>query len=464
MSVSTLSVEDEWELSDRRFDWAAAVQPRSFLLWLVAGWIALYIVRPWEILIPELENWRFERVYCLFVLGITVASGKLRIDFSRQTIAISLLFLSMILSTVFSTNAASSADELYKMFTLFAVYLVVLAAVRKPEDLVFLSLAYVAIMAAYLAKCEWEYFIHGRAEFAMGVKRLQGINITHGHPNGIAAAAVLSMPFWYFLWQRRKVIYASIPRLHALLLKVLLAAYAVIAFSAVLLTNSRSGMLGFALFIFLSAAAGKSTRRMLPSIMASTALIALLWLVFMPETQQDRLRTLWDPNAGPGNAQASVDGRFAAAMAGFEMFRDSPLLGVGLHQYKPYRKNVLYGYQLENTLSAHNLYSRTLGEQGIIGGISLMLFLLAIGANFRQVRKMTREPENEELEVLHLFARTALTALILLVLFGLVADTIKFDLFWLAAAGVAAVGMTTVAVQRADAENQALGMEYGHES
>jgi O-antigen ligase len=253
------------------------------------------------------------------------------------------------------------------------------------------------------------------------------------------------MPFWHFIWQIRSPLRAAASPWAAKLFQIGLHAYYIIAFSSVLLTNSRGGMLAFGLFILLTAGTNVPLRRFIPRIAGAAALVLVLWALVVPETQKNRLRTLWDESAGPETAQASVEGRYAAATDGFAMLSRHPLTGVGLAQYQPYRKRTLYDYELEYALSAHNLYSRVAGEQGVLGLVTLALFYFVLYRTFRNLTQLSASAPGDQSYVLRLFAQAALVEIALLVLFGALSDTLRFNCFWLAAVGVAALSMVSAA-------------------
>ena len=51
---------------------ARGIWPKSLALWMVAFYIALFIIRPWEQLLPWLAALRFERVYAIAMIVVAV--------------------------------------------------------------------------------------------------------------------------------------------------------------------------------------------------------------------------------------------------------------------------------------------------------------------------------------------------------------------------------------------------------
>src|SRR5262249_34859211 len=139
-----------------------------------------------------------------------------------------------------------------------------------------------------------------------------------------------------------------------------LAGYALLAFSSIILTRSRAGMLTAVVFVGLSAMRGQGWRRKLLATFAGLVGLAIVWFA-MSDDARNRLRRVWDPEAGPANATESAYGRIAGLQAGLAMFQEFPLTGVGLGNFIPYRLEHLDGV----SLVAHNLLGQVLGETGL---------------------------------------------------------------------------------------------------
>ena len=180
------------------------IWPRSSTVWMMAVWIGLLIIRPWEVLFPSWGSLHVERAYAILAITAVFLSGQLRFSSSFQTTGLLLLAFALAVSTACAVDPAVAWDSFYVYLTILAFYFVLLSVVRTPYQLVFLVAIYVVVMAAFLAKAQWEYFFHQAGGFAMGVSRLRGINHTTGHPNAVAAITVLSLPFLWFLWRVRR--------------------------------------------------------------------------------------------------------------------------------------------------------------------------------------------------------------------------------------------------------------------
>ncbi|NQT13915.1 MAG: O-antigen ligase family protein [Planctomycetes bacterium] len=405
------------------------IWPRSTALWMGVFWMALFVIRPWEVLFPELGAWHVERLFALAAVGVVVFSGKLRFCASVQTTGVLGFLLALTVSTAFALDTALAWEELYTYATLVVFYFVLLSVIRTPYQLFFFAASYVVVMALYLGKAEYEYFMHGAGQYTMGVTRLVGIETSYGGPNGVAASTVLSLPFLHFLWRARRQLTRTWSKTWQRWFPRGLALYGLLATTAIVLTNSRSGMLGFAVFAFLSALWGKRTGGKLKGVAYTLVLLALVWMA-MPEDSKNRLRTVWDPTAGPESAHASAVGRIEGMQAGLAMFREYPLTGVGIGNFISYRVANLDGVGL----NAHSLVGQLLGETGLAGGVAFLVLFFALFVNCRRAGSLGKRSSHPTLETLSQLATACSISAILLVFFGLFShNMLRFNWLWLAA-------------------------------
>ncbi len=197
-SFATITADPDYE--DHR---EIETGPITIPVWMTGLWIALFIIRPWEVLIPELSNYRFERVYALTVLGVVFGSGLFRFRGCMQTYAVLVFISALAVSTLCAYNSSLAWIQLYVYLTLVVFYFVLLCVIRTPHQLGFIITCYIVTMATYLGKSQWEYFVYGKHQFQMGVSRLIGIDGTFGAPNSVASSTVVSLPFLQFLWWHR---------------------------------------------------------------------------------------------------------------------------------------------------------------------------------------------------------------------------------------------------------------------
>ncbi|MFC2108755.1 Wzy polymerase domain-containing protein [Candidatus Bipolaricaulota bacterium] len=97
---------------------------------------------------------------------------------------------------------------------------------------------------------------------------------------------------------------------------------------------------------------------------------------------------------------------------GWEMFKESPVVGVGLGNYKlnflAYKAEFLatprgerYNFYIERAAQAHNDYAQALAELGILGGLTVLGFMAVLVVSFwLRIRRMKDEDKRLELLLL----------------------------------------------------------------
>ena len=320
-------------------------------------------------------------------------------------------------------------DKFYIYLTYATFFFVLLSAVRTPNDLLFVVTAYIVVMCVYLGKAEWEYFVHGRHHYSMGVPRLIGIDSTFSAPNSVAAATTVSLPFVRFLWDARQAITCSWPQSRRKWFAFGLIAYFGIATTAIILTNSRSGMLQFVFFLIFFGTGLHHSKKKTTSILAALLVLAVIWSL-MPGESKGRLRTVWDDKAGPASASSSADERYTSITIGLAMLSDSTLTGVGIGNFKPYRMEHLDG----SPTNAHSLYGQIPGETGLLGVGAFLFFISGIFANARATKKLSAWYSHPDMAQLSHLAAACRFALILLLISGLAGGSLyRFQWVWIAA-------------------------------
>jgi putative inorganic carbon (hco3(-)) transporter len=197
------------------------------------------------------------------------------------------------------------------------------------------------------------------------------------------------------------------------LIKYASMSYALMAVTSVILTNSRSGMIKAIVFLFLLSLRRTSLARMLGNLVIATLVLLVIW-VAMPESSQNRFRTLWDKDAGPAIAHGSAMGRLEGFYIGLEMFKQFPVLGVGMGNFVDFRVKQLDGKPLE----AHNLPGQALAETGIIGTLAFALVVALTWRNIRTTKRLLRGIDEPGAMMLRELATACSHILILLFVSG----------------------------------------------
>ena len=406
------------------------IWPRSIPFWMAVFYLIIFIIRPWEQLFPWLQTIRLEKIYGIFMIIVAILWGNKYALANRQTFVVVLFFLSIIISAVFAVNPSIAWDSVYFYMTIVAFYFVISMVIRSPHDLFFCVIFYILTMAAYLTKSQWEFFVHGQHRYDMGVYRLIGIESTFGGPNSLAMSIVVSLPMLVFLWVSRKKITSDWPQLWKRLFTPFLLLYFMLATSSIVLTNSRSGMLGIVFFVVLTVLSGKGFFRKVVYTLSGAIVLSILWQV-MPYEHKGRFQTIFDPESGPKSAHVSAEGRIEGFKAGMAMCHKFPLTGVGVGNFIEYRASHVDGVSLE----AHNLAGELLGQTGLVGGIVFSLVLVVIIINRLKVSAIARRyPANETLVMLSGLTRASWQALVLLLFEGFFGhNLLRYNWLWLAA-------------------------------
>ncbi len=407
------------------------IWPRSFALWAAIFYVALFVIRPWEKLVPELATIHFERIYAILMIVVVVMSGRLRLRLDFQTFTV-LLFTGALCLSGFSVGGLSWP---YVYLTLVVFYLVLVSVIRTPYELLFMAACYVVTMGVYLAKSQWEFFVHNAGRTEMGVRRLQGIELTFGNDNALASSVLYSLPMLFLLYSVRKEFCATWPSFYRKWFVRGLAAYTILAVTSVILTRSRMGAIGLVVFMLLFAMRRGSLLRTCSSL-AMIGVVCIGTYFVLPAETQGRLETIWtsaneSDDRYTQSARASAYGRTRGFWAGVAMFKDHPMFGVGVDNFIPYRvANVLGEYG--GASASHNLIGELLGETGLVGAAAFALLVLATLINCRKAQRLAKCDPGQPMP--HAMAQLAMACrdvVILLFLCGFSAHNLdRFNWLW----------------------------------
>jgi hypothetical protein len=441
LAMSDQALMNDWETRVENPLWLddlrRGIWPRSFALWILAVWMALLVIRPWEALMPELGDWHMERVFAILALVVVIGSGKLRFLGSYQTTGLLLWILALAVSSLSAVDPRESWPIFYIYLTTFIFYIAIISVLRTPYQLFFMVACFVVVMAVYLGKSQWEYFFCGGGSFAMGVRRLKGIDVTYSHPNAVACSAVISLPFAQFLWKIRKEFTAGWPNLWRKCFPFGILAFYYIVVSSILLTNSRTGIFAFVLFMALAALDGKGIGKLAFRFACGAVALAILWMV-MPESTKGRVANTWDRTSGPEaeSAYVSGEGRVEGVKMGMKMFETFPIAGVGLGNFIPYRRANLDGVNLV----AHNIIGGVLGETGLLGGAAFVFFLSGVFVNCRAAKRLAKQSPHPISRLLARLATACRDSMILLIFSGMFGDDqARAQIYWVAAFGLLSI-------------------------
>jgi len=236
-----------------------------------------------------------------------------------------------------------------------------------------------------------------------------GIIRAAGNPNRLAMFAILAISGMWYLSQYLRipgVRYVSILTISVLSL-------------AVFMTASRSGLLGLitcALAIVIDE--GVEIRRLLSFALAG-ALVVILVVQFVPSKSLERITNLpGTEGAQTGVGSASLERRQYIWELAAEMFRENPVLGVGMGNWATWRFIKDPGY---STGQPHNSYVLTLIEGGIFALGGFLALLWRTWRNLRFAEAYVSVP-GSPLADLSWIVKSAKVSLVVLIFFSMFAD------------------------------------------
>ena len=333
------------------------------MIWLLVGYMWLFIHRPFEVW-PWLGEYRIERVYMIATLLYWAIFAEKTWTSNRLNLAFLCLGISILLSALCSPFDPGINPTVENWLKFVVFYILVVSTVRTEEQLRFVVVAFIAIMALYIGH-SFREFLCGKGLFSMGVKRMIGVDITMGAPNSFGPTILYSLPMIYPLW------YEAQKRWQ----KLLLIGYVLLAGSCILLTGSRTSFVGMLSLSFLALAFSKHRYAFAIGLIIA---VPLVWAV-MREDLQNRYMTLVDPSYGPASAQASARGREKGFWDGMRNWQEHPVTGVG-----PGCNGLAVGHRMQ----AHNLYGQLLGELGTLGGLSFLFVVICFTSNTMELRSL----------------------------------------------------------------------------
>jgi len=281
------------------------------MIYVLIGYMWLFIHRPWEVW-PWMAAYRPERVYMIFAIICWLMSGPTLPKWNRLHTYHAVLVLVMILSWLTSPYQAASRVTLENYLKLVVFYVLVVTTVRDKRGLQIILIAFVCVMALFMAHSAREWFC-GRMIFRQGFHRLRGVGCTFSDQNYFSGLIVMSLPFAWVLWRE----WSSRLKRGAVL------GYFGLSVWCIIRTGSRMGFCGLAAAGFLAALASPKRWRILAVF---PLLLAGAWTL-IPEPQQQRYLTIVGVQSE--TSPAKTDYRAWGFWWGVELCAERPLLGHG---------------------------------------------------------------------------------------------------------------------------------------
>ncbi|MFO0852216.1 MAG: O-antigen ligase family protein [Gemmataceae bacterium] len=362
--------------------------------WLLIGYMFLFVHRPFEVW-PALGDLRVERIYMLLTLAAWATVAPKRWLPNAQHFAYALFASAVLVAWVLSPWMDRSQPLVEDYFKVLVFYVLLVTCVHDERGLKRVVVGFLGVMGLYLTHSLREY-VGGRHVYRMGIARLIGVDSTMGDPNSFGASVVFALPFVVALWR------AGVGGKRG---RVLLSGYVGLSVVCILLTGSRSSLLGLLFW------AGLLLLRVRRRFLYLGLMLALAPAAFLalPESLQTRFETIINPDVGPENAKESGEGRVLGLLTGLDLWGANPLTGVGPGAWRPATRS---------TIESHNLYGQLVGELGTLGLVGFLAVLAGFWANWRAVRRVRRTYPEWENDLTFQVAGAVGTGVLLLLFMG----------------------------------------------
>jgi len=375
--------------------------------WLLIGYMFLFIDRPFEVW-KWLGDLHIERVYMLFTLGVWVVYPQKRWLSNPQHAAYAAFAVAVLFAWAVSPWAAQGQPIVEDWLKIIVFYGLLVTCIHDEEGLKHMAVGFLTVMGLYLLH-SFREFLGGRHTYRMGISRMIGVDATLGDPNSFGASIVFALPIVAALWR------ASIDGRRG---RLLLTGYVGLSSLCILLTGSRSSLLGlllwFAIIIWNTPYRFKA--------FAAFVVAAPLAFVALPESLQTRFETIINPDVGPANAKESGEGRKQGLIMGFQQWANNPLSGIGPGAWRPANRT-----QIES----HNLYGQLVGETGTLGLVSFLAILYCFWQNLRAIRRVRKSvPEWENDLVFTLPSAIGVSVCLLLFMGNFGHNLFRFTWLW----------------------------------
>ena len=370
---------------------------------------------------------RFEFIYALILTYIAlflVRNIEISSPLNGYLVAYFIVLLIQVpLSQDFATSWTVFLNRIIK-FAFMAFFIV--AFVRSPQGLrYFLGAFLLACMKigqeGYIGKITGSMIWENQ-----GVMRLHGTTSLYAHPNSLSGNALGSLPFIYYLFP-----------LSNLILKGVFLILALFAGIIILYTGSRTGYVGFLVFILMVILKSKNKTKMILVVM----LISVIGLAFIPEQYAGRFVSIFTQTEVEGH---SSEKRIEIIKDAWPIFFENPF-GIGISAFPKVRMEKFGRFQ-----DTHNLYLEVLTNLGIQGFIVFFLFVYKMLKTlkyleddlYRQIGSLTPRSENlviakhvKDLQIMHATSQGVYVFIVIRLALGLFGMDL-YEIYWWFAFGL----------------------------
>ena len=350
----------------------------KFLFYGLLVYLVLFYAQPAG-RFPFLQPFRLELVLAVvLILGAAreIAAGRMRIDENRINLAIIGFFAFLVLSMPFALVKTRALDGFVRIAKLLPIYLMIVSCMRDERRLRIFIYVYLSLIALiFVQPVLTSHFVYNNH-----MMRLAGITGYFAHPNQLGMITSSHLAFYYYLmfYEKSKI------------LKCTHFAMILIGIRAVMLTQSRTGMLGVIAFGGFVWIFGK---RKVPMAIAMLLCLVVAWQ-FMPDKSKERFLSLTKIGKVLSTERSefaddekemlgSMASRFELSRRSVIAFVENPVMGVGLNCFSSWS-----GQRWGNWwFPPHNTYLQAVAELGIIGTGAFFLIIYYTLQNLRRAER-----------------------------------------------------------------------------
>ena len=247
------------------------------------------------------------------------------------------------------------------------------------------------------------------------------------NPNREAMFSILAIAelYWVTTWIKSRIIWVIVTPIIAIMCL------------CVFLTASRSGLLGLAVCFVTIIIEERFTLKSLLGAALLGALVGLLVVEITPEKSLDRITNLPFTQGGEqGEGAASLSRRAYTWEIAADIFRDNPVLGVGIGNWDLAR---FLKDPTQSLAAPHSSYFLALCEGGIFCLSAFLILLWRCWRNIRFAERYVDDPNFTipELNDLRWIIKSTKTDLFVLIFFSAFADLWQLVIvFWLVSIGI----------------------------
>lgn len=332
------------------------------------GVLMLNILRPGEIY-PAFSALHLERITAIVVLISTLVHER---KFATPKITKTVLFFwaTMAMSVPFAYWGANALSNTIQFGQTVAYHLLIVTLVNSVERFRAFLITF-AVLIGWLAGSSTYLYMAGDYVVTMGIDRAVGLTSAGSDPNTLANTLVSGLPLILLLLTKDS----------GKVIKMLALGVAVTCVLTIIYTGSRMGFFSTIMLGILFAVTGKKKLIYIPALI----LLAVITWTFIPEQYKNRYESVNNLEK-----DQSYQNRIRAWQAGWAMFKDNPVTGVGAGNFA-YAAGAEYwpGPGKKVWLNAHSLPLKALGDLGLLGTTAFIVMIVTLfRLNFRLKRKL----------------------------------------------------------------------------